>query len=226
MKNKFNYVLLLVFFTPSLLYSQPEREHAVFFTTGKVYYMYEEPERNFSAGLTYQYRPFKAFSFDGFYSYSQTNSFPSFFEDKAKLHNYIMSLSARYFIAWSEIYTHSVGIRPHYSIINTNRWHLSLNFAFGVSFSRFSEQSSKRLTWSLITGQIIDYELHDHEKGSISGIFVSPGLQVHFNFYKDFIFGLNPHVHYFRPGADSEVLNSVPVWPEFINLSIMIGKKF
>lgn len=226
MKIKLKYFFLLGFFAPSLLYGQPENKHAVFFTTGKVFYWYEDPVKNFSAGLTYQYRPFKAFSFDGYYLYSQSNSYPGFFDNKAKLHDYILSQNISNFtLHWTEVYTHSFGLRPHYSMINTNRWHLSLNFAFGVSFSKCSLQGYNRFSWHPGTGQIIDYELGEPYKGSISGIFVSPGLQIHYNFFKDFIFGLNPSLVYFRPGADFETLNSVPVWPDFINLSIMIGKR-
>ena len=226
MKSKFKFLLFIGFLAPSLLQGQPENKHMVYLTSGKAYYIFDQPIRNFSIGVAYQYRPFKAFSFDGFYLYSQSNSFPSFFDDKAKLHDFILGQNISNFtLFWSEVYTHSVGLRPHYSIINNNRWHLSINFAFGIALSKSSIQGYDRFSWHPVSGQIIDYELDEPDKGSISGLFVSPGLQLHFTFYRNFIIGIDPNLHYFKPGADYDTLNSIPSWPEFINLSIMIGKK-
>ncbi len=218
-------VFLLVL--PLFMFAQPDKKHAIILTTGLVDYFYEENKNNFSAGLTYQYRPFKAFAFDGFYPYSQSNSNPGFFYDKNKLHDYILSQNVNNFTPiWSEVYTHLLGLRVHYSIINTNKWHLSLNFAHGVSFSKSSYQGYKYWSWHPTTGQIIDYELADGRIGSIWGDFTSPGLQLLINVFKDFIFGISRSLVYFKTNKTTEILNSVPVWPDFINFSIMVGKIF
>jgi len=236
--NRFKiFIAVLLLVTPLFLFAQPDKKHAIILTTGLVDVFYEERKNNFSVGLTYQYRPFRAFAFDGFYLYSQSNSYPSFFNDKNRLHDYILSRNINNFTwIWSEVYTHSIGLRVHYSIISTNKWHLSLNFAFGGFFSKSSYQSFKYWSWHPTTGQIIDYELADMEQGSVFDTFVSPGLNLHFNFYKNFIIGINPGLFYSGIETGTEgywnglpviiPIETVPVIPDFINLSIMVGKKF
>ncbi len=231
------YILILLIITPIFLFAQPDKKHAITLTTGLVDYFYQERKNNFSAGLIYTYRPFKTFAFDGFYLYSQSNSFPSYFDDKQRLHNYLMSQNGfRFIIGWSEVYTHSIGLRVHYSIISNNKWHLSLNFAFGGFYSKSSYQGFKYWSWHPTTGQIIDYEFADRDQGSVFDSFVSPGLNLHYNFYDDFIIGINPGLFYsgIKTGTEAIIdglpviipIKTAPVLPDFINLSIIVGKKF
>jgi hypothetical protein len=191
-------------------------------------------KRNFSLALSYHYRFIRSFAIEPFYLYAQNNSYPNFFGNQAELDRYIRSMTGpnMLYATWDEVYTHSLGARLHFAIINNQRWYFSFNFASGY----FSSLSSKHYLSDLL------YELHFHpglpEPDFVvtyyrtrqhsrwnNGVFIMPGLLLNYQTRNGFLFGLHLTGYFFNE-REPLTLEAKPVFPNHWNASLVFGKSF
>jgi hypothetical protein len=185
-------------------------------------------KRNISLSMSYQYRFMKSFSLEPFYLYAQNNSYPSFFNDEEKLDKFIRSMEDPemfYIYAnWDEIYTHSLGLRFHFSFVHNPRWYFSFNFATGYYLSLSSIHSLSFFEYTFPPYQITNYGTDYYRKWN-RGLFIMPGILLNYSTKNRYIFGLHLTGYFFNEKKDWS-LEDMPVLPNHWNASLVLGKAF
>jgi hypothetical protein len=184
-------------------------------------------KRNISFSLNYQYRFLKSFSLEPFYLYAQNNSYPSFFSDEAKLDRYIRSMEEpEYFYAsWDEVYTHSLGLRLHFSFIHNPRWYFSFNFATGYYFSLSSLHSLSFFEYTIPPYQVTNYGTSYYRRWN-KGLFIMPGLLLNYSTKNRYSFGIHLTGYFFNDTKEIWYPEDMPVFPNHWNASLVFGKTF
>jgi len=160
-------------------------------------------KRNVSLSMSYQYRFMKSFSLEPFYLYAQNNSYPSFFGDEDKLDNYIRAMKEidPFYASWDNVYTHSLGIRLHFSFIHNPRWYFSFNFATGYFLSMSSQHSLSFFEYTFPPYQVINYGTNYYKRWNRE-LFIMPGLLLHYSTKKMYLFGLHITGFFFNEKKD------------------------
>lgn len=208
-----------------------EKKHELVVSFGKPFLTSELFSlHNGSFGIGYRFHYFKSFIFEGFYSYSQNNTFPSFFDNEAERHAYILSGKYMdiYHANWEEIYLHSLGIKPHFVLSgNSKRWLVSVYTAGGFYTSSSSLHTIKSATYSP-DGQMIDYNAEHIKKRNNGFFYILPGIQIAYLFDR-LSLGLDMSLYHIDLSKFKNVpitTYDFPVMPEHYNVSFTIGFKF
>ncbi len=184
-------------------------------------------KRNISLSMSYQYRFMKSFSLEPFYLYAQNNSYPSFFSDARKRDNYIRAMKEidLFYASWDNVYTHSLGIRLHFSFIHNPRWYFSFNFATGFYFSLSSLHSLSFFEYTFPPYQVTNYGTNYYKRWN-KGLFIMPGLLLNYSTKKLYFFGLHLTGYFFNDTNEIWLPEDMPVFPNHWNASIVFGKAF
>ena len=89
-------------------------------------------------------------------------------------------------------------------------------------FTKSSSHYLKNWNYLPVTGQIISYE-NETISDSLNTFYYTLGLQFQYTFYKEYFIGINPY--YLMPIGEKKI-NTIPVYPNYYNLTLNIGKKF
>ncbi len=186
-------------------------------------------KRNISLSMSYQYHFMKSFSLEPFYLYAQNNSYPSFFNDEEKLDRFIRSMEDPemfyVYAMWDEIYTHSLGLRFHFSFVHNPRWYFSFNFATGYFFSLSSTHSLSYIYYNWPSFEITDYGTNYHRRWN-KQLFIMPGVMLNYNTKNRYIFGLHLTSYFFKDTKEIWFPEDLPVFPNHWNASLVFGKAF
>jgi len=190
------------------------------FTTGY------SSKTDYCVSLNYQNRFSKSFALEGFYTFANSNNFPSFFDNPVELDTYLRSQIDFDIFSnslWAKISVHSIGAKIHYAFINNDKWFFSFNLSGGVFFSKSSDHLLE--SWGTDSeGRILRYT-NSIRKGNISGLFYEPSLQLQRTFRQQYLIGLKLGAHLIRE-TDNMTVENAPVLPIYYNLSLLLGKHF
>jgi len=226
MKTK-RLILILILVT-SLGYGQDNNnQKVVFITIGKPWHPDISKNLNtLSFSVNFQNRFVENFAYEPFYTFAKSNSYPMFFNDKVKLNRYLLSQIKHEIIfntsLWSDIFTHSLGIKTHYAFVNSNNWFFSFNFSVGYFLSKASKFEIGKISHNSQTGEIYTYESSVLED-KFSGLFIGPGIQVNYSLTKKIIIGIDLNAHFSQ--LSDEKFSKVPEIPDYYNLAIILGMK-
>lgn len=218
--------ILILFLNPT--YSQQTESKNKFFNlyTGKPWFPDKDYNlHNFSIGMGFQNRFSESFAYEGYYTFSQSNNYPNFFDNKTTLNGYLLSQKDYDIVfnsLWSDVYVHNLGLKIHYAFINNPKWFFSFNLAGGFSFSKSSKHEILNWTYNEEDGQMLAYE-NTVLKDKLSNFYFSPGVQVSHLIYKEYHLGLD---FSFVNVPDTDKTLSAPVLPLYYNASLILGKKF
>ena len=215
-------ILLLI---PICVTSFAQKE-SVYLSLGKPWY----PDKvnnlnNFSLGLNYQKRFSQSFGLDTYIEYSQSDDFPNFYKNDIALNEFLLNQTFDDILLnsqWSSISNINIGTRLNYLFVNNKNFNFNFNAGIGFMFSKSSSHYLKNWNYLPVTGQIISYE-NETISDNLNTFYYTLGLQFQYTFYKDYFIGINPY--YLMPIGEKKI-NSIPVYPNYYNLSLNIGKKF
>ncbi len=221
---------LLLFFYLSTFFAfcqEDIKQKSIFISIGKPWHPDMTSNlKNVSLSLNYQNRFAESFAYELSYTYSQSNSFPKFFNNSQQLNDYLLSQNGFDIVfnsQWSDVFTHSFGLKMHYAFINNKKWFFSFNIAGGYFFTKSSSHEIDDFFYNSQSGEIINYE-NSIDKGKTSDVFYSPGIQLNYTLPKNFIIGLD--FIYYRVNIKDSIYSTFPVIPDYYNIAIIFGKKF
>lgn len=217
--------LHITFFT-LLFVSAFSQNESVYFSIGKPWY----PDKmnnlnNYSLGLNYQNRFAQSFGINFNLEYSQSNDFPTFYEDSNALNEFLVSQTFDGILMnslWSKISSVNFDSKINYLFVNNKKFNFNFNAGIGYMFTKSSAHYLKSWSYEPESGQIISYE-NETISDSLNTFYYTLGLQFQYTFYKDYFIGINP---YYLMTIGEKKINTIPVYPNFYNLTFNIGKKF
>jgi hypothetical protein len=220
MKKTIVFLLILICTT---LYAQKQ---SIYLTVGKPWY----PDKvnnlnNYSLGLNYQNRFSQSFGFDTYIEYAQSNDFPSFSENASELNTFLMSQTynnIHFNSLWSEINSINIGAKLNYLFVNNEKFLFNFNLGIGHLFTYSKSHVVNNWTYNFDTGEILAYE-NETISDNLNTFYYTLGLQFQYTFYKEYFIGINSY--YLMPIGEKKI-NTIPVYPNYYNLTLNIGKKF
>jgi len=220
MKKYFCFLLLLIPFTANC------QKESFFISVGKPWFPDKDSNSgNFSVGLNYQNNFSGFFTYGFFLEYAQSNDFPDFIDTPLQLNDYLSSQfydDIFLYSQWSKVQNYIVGSRVSCLLINKNRLTFSFDLGFGFLFSKSALHFVNHWRYEENTGQVTYYE-SSISSDKMSTPFYSLGFQLHYTVHKKYFVGINPH--FFMP-IDEKHVNTIPVYPNYYNITLNIGKKF
>ena len=148
---------------------------------GRPYFTDKEiDQRNVSLNVRYQHRLLKAFSYDLYYMYAQSNNYPTFRNDPNRVDAFLMSQTDWNIVwnsLWSEVYSHFLGAKLHFAFANNEKWYVSANFATGIHSTKSSLHLVEEWNYDHSTGEMLSYE-NSYLNDITTGWFTAPGLSV------------------------------------------------
>lgn len=222
-------ILLFIIFTFNGIDAQEKIEKQIVYVgIGKPRFTDKEHDlRNYALSVNYQNRFAESFAIEGFYTYAQSDNYPSFINNPQQLDQFLRG--QKYYdilfnSLWSDIYTHSIGAKIHFSFVNNKRFFFSFNFSGGIIFSKSSSFILNSFGFDSQTGSIINYT-NEFLKDTDTQIFYGPGLQFQYTLPKNYIIGIEA-TGYFSKQKEKGGIITIPVISNYYNLSILFGKKF
>lgn len=220
MKNTFTLILILIYTTS---FAQNE---SVYLSFGKPWFPDKNSNlNNYSIGINYQNRFSSSFAFGFKLEYVQSNDLPNFYDDDLKLKEYLMDqkFDAILFNSqWSKVSSFNLGTNVNYLFVNNKKFMFSFNFGIGYMFSNSSSHYVENWTYNQDTGNILSYT-NSKVTDTLNTFYYTLGLQFQYTFYKEYFIGINPY--YLMPIGEKKI-NTIPVYPNYYNLTLNIGKKF
>jgi hypothetical protein len=217
-----------LFFVLTLLLSVSSfsQKKSVYLSLGKPWFPDKDSNlRNFSIGVNYQNKFSQSFAFDIALDYAQSDNFPSFYNNGNELNDFLLNQKYNDIYAnslWSKITTINLGGKLNYLFVNNNKFVFSFNVGFGYSLTESSLHNLKEWTYNAESGEILSYE-NETISDNLNTFNYSLGIQFQYTFYKNYFIGINPY--YLNTIGENKV-NTIPVYPNFYNLTFIIGKKF
>lgn len=220
MKKTFIILLILISTT---LFAQKE---SIYLSVGKPWY----PDKannlnNYSLGLNYQNRFSQSFAIDFNVEYSQSDDFPNFYKNDILLNEFLLNQTFDDILLnsqWSKISNINIGTKLNYLFVNNKNFNFNFNAGFGFMFTKSSSHYLKNWNYLPVTGQIMSYE-NETISDNLNTFYYTLGLQFQYTFYKEYFIGINPF--YLMPIGEKKI-NTIPVYPNYYNLTLNIGKKF
>lgn len=220
MKKIFSTLLFLICAT-----SLAQKE-SIYLSVGKPWYPDKYDNlKNYSLGLNYQNRFSQSFAIDFNLEYSQSDDFPNFYKNDIALNEFLLNQTFDDILLnsqWSNISNITIGTRLNYLFVNNNNFNFNFNVGIGFMFTKSSSHYLKNWNYLPFTGQIISYE-NETISDNLNTFYYSLGLQFQYTFYKDYFIGINPY--YLMP-IGAKKINTIPVYPNYYNLTLNVGKKF
>jgi hypothetical protein len=222
-------ILLFIIFTCNIMNAQEKNKKQFFFIgIGKPWFPDKDHNlKNYTLSINYQNRFAESFALEGFYTYAQSNNYPSFINNPQQLDQFLRAQKRNDILFnsfWSEIYTHSIGAKIHFSFVNNKKFFFSFNFSSGMMFSKSSIHNVLSFEYNQQTGAIINYT-NEFLKDTDAQIFYGPGLQFQYTLPSNYIIGLEA-MGYFARQKEKNGIITIPVITNYYNLSILVGKKF
>jgi len=229
MKKTIILLFITLIFTYNIVDAQEKKEKQVFFIgIGKPWFPDKDYNlRNYTLSINYQNRFSESFALEGFYIYAQSNNYPSFINNPQQLDQFLRSQKRNdilFNLFWSDIYTHSIGAKIHFSFVNNKKFFFSFNFSSGMVFSKSSIHNVVSLEYNQQTGAIINYT-NEFLRDTDTQIFYGPGLQFQYTLPRNYIIGLEAMGYFARQKEKNRII-TIPVITNYYNLSILVGKKF
>ncbi len=220
MKKTITFLLILICAT---LYAQKQ---SIYLSLGKPWF----PDKvnnlnNYSLGLNYQNRFSQSFAFDTYIEYAQSNDFPCFYENASELNTFLMSQTynnIHFNSLWSEINSINIGTKLNYLFVNNDKFIFNFNLGIGHLFTYSKSHVVKNWTYNFDTGEILAYE-NETISDNLNTFYYTLGLQFQYTFYKEYFIGISP---YYLMSIGEKKINTIPVYPNYYNLTLNIGKKF
>jgi hypothetical protein len=218
--KKISYLLILI---SSTTLAQNE---SIYISIGKPWY----PDKannlnNYSLGLNYQNKFSQSFAFEFNFEYVQSDDFPNFYRNSLALNEFLLNQTFDNILInsqWSKISNINIGTRLNYLFVNNKNFNFNFSTGLGFMFTKSSSHYLKNWNYLPITGQIISYE-NETISDSLNTFYYTLGLQFQYTFYKEYFIGINPY--YLMPIGEKKI-NTIPVYPNYYNLTLNIGKKF
>lgn len=218
-----NSLIILSILICATLFAQKE---SIYLSIGKPWY----PDKvnnlnNYSLGLNYQNRFSQSFAFELNFEYAQSDDFPDFYRNSVALNEFLLNQPFDDILLnsqWSEISNINIGSRLSYLFVNNKNFNFNFNVGIGFMFSKSTSHYLKNWNYNAVTGQILNYE-NETISDNLNTFYYTLGLQFQYTFYKKYFIGINPY--YLMPIGEKKI-NTIPVYPNYYNLTINIGKKF
>ncbi|WP_442846647.1 hypothetical protein [Leeuwenhoekiella sp. H156] len=187
--------------------------------------------KEYTLGVAYINRFSESFSFETFYHFASSSEFPEFYGNQQETLNFYNELlpevsedpsSLAFYSLWHKINAHFLGVRIHYSFINSNRWYLSFNIGGGLYNGKSSYNSLDELIFSTEIGKITAYSEILTTKTETK-FFFSPSIHTFYRFHKKLHIGLNFDL-YSIPIKSG--VTDIPVSGDHYNVSLTLGHSF
>jgi len=187
-------------------------------------------EKNLLLSVSYRHNTFESFNWAVFLHRASANSELDFFNDNARLLEYIRASGRDIGFDWDRITTYAMGARIHYVFINRPRHFFSFAIGGGFYTSNSTRQYLKRVGITNIVnddGEVIDSVVENFDRAyderRKTEPFIMPSFHYDYIFKNDFVVGVELNSLF---DQDSEGVTTHPVLANYYSISLRLGKRF